>query len=83
MENVLRMRLRVHWWAHLIDLLHNKQMKGCKISQNCLGDLRRHLRHYLAARGAPNVEERSAVSKMRGAHLLLLAYSGNYACVRV
>jgi hypothetical protein len=32
MENVLRMRVRVRWWAHLIDLLHKKEMKGCKLN---------------------------------------------------
>ena len=61
MENVLRMWLRMRWRARLIDLLNKKQMKGCNLSQNRLWDLRRRLRHFLAARGAPNVEERSVV----------------------
>ena len=83
MENILRMRMRVRWWARLIDLLLYKRTKGCRIHRARFLERGRHLRHFLAARGAPNVEERSAVGKMRGAHLLLLAFSGNYACVHV
>jgi hypothetical protein len=83
MENVLRMRLRVRWRAHLIDLLHNKRTKGCKLSQSRLGDQMRRWRQFVAARGAPNVEERSAVGQMRGAHRLLLALSANHAHVHV
>jgi hypothetical protein len=83
MENVVRMCLRVRWRARSTDLLHKTQMKGCKLDQTRLGDQRRRLRHFLAARGAPNVEERSAVGEMRGAHRLLLAFSGNYEYVHV
>ena len=83
MENVLRMCLRVRWRARLIDVVNRKQMKGCKLNQTRLGDQRRRLRHFLAARGAPNVEERSAVGQMRGAHRLLLELSANHAYVHV
>jgi hypothetical protein len=83
MENVLRMRLRVRWWARLIDLLLYKQTKECKSHLARFLERGRHLRHFLAARGAPNVEERLAEGKMRGAHHFLLAFSGNYTCVHV
>ncbi len=83
MENLLRMRLRVRWWAHLMDLLLQKQTKGYSVHRARFLERGRHLRHFLAARGAPNVEERSAVGKMRGPLRLQLAFSGNFARVHV
>ncbi len=83
MENVLRMRLRVRWRARLIDLLLFKQTKGCRMHRARFLERGRHLRHFLAAPDAPNVEKRSAAGKMRGAHSLLLALSGNYEYVHV
>ena len=64
MEIVLRMRLRVRLRARLIDLLHNTQMKGCKLSQNRWRDLRRGLRRFQAGcRGRAACERGSNIAQ--------------------
>ena len=65
----------------VVDRLSWKLTKWCRILRALFLERGRHLQLFLAAWGAPNHEERSSVGKTRGEYHLLLAFSGNYACV--
>ena len=82
-EIALRLRFGRCPRTCIVDLLQYKEMKGCSnhLASYLVKD--RHPRHFLAARGAWNVEERSAVGKLRGVHRSLLAFSGNFVDIHV
>ena len=83
MEIALRMRIVRCSRTCIVDLLQQKQTKGCRSHLARFLVRGRLPRHVVAVRGAWNVEKRSALGEMRGVHRLLLALSGSHAYVHV